>query len=91
MQLHSQTTIFFVISGLKIEQTGPETAKISPKIAKKKTIFDPKKHFFGQMWSVTLKLGQKNGNGELFAAAGPNNIFFGQIRAKNQKNRSRNS
>ena len=43
MQLQSQTTILFVLSALKIEKTGPETAKISPKMAKK-AIFDPKMH-----------------------------------------------
>ena len=55
LQLQSQTTIIFVISGLKIEKTGPETAKISPKMAKKAT-FD---HFSVKYGSFQLKTGLK--------------------------------
>ena len=39
LQLQSQRTIFVVISGLKIEKTGPDTTKASPKMAKK-AIYD---------------------------------------------------
>ena len=55
LQLRSQTTIFLVISGLKIEKTGPDTTKISPKMAKK-TIFD---HFSVKYGSFQLKNGSK--------------------------------
>jgi hypothetical protein len=55
LQLQSQTTILFVLSGLKIEKTGPETAKISPKMAKK-AIFD---HFSVKYGSFHLKTGSK--------------------------------
>jgi hypothetical protein len=58
----------------------------------KKAIFDPKNDLFrSNMGLLSSKLGQKNGNGELFAAEGPNNNFFGQIRAKTRKNRSGHS
>ena len=46
---------FFVLSGIKIEKTGPETAKISPKMAKK-AIFD---HFSVKYGSFHLKTGSK--------------------------------
>ena len=46
---------FSVISGLKIEKTGPGTAKISPQMAKKAT-FD---HFSVKYGSFQLKTGSK--------------------------------
>ena len=55
LQLQGQTTIFFVISGLKIEKTGPGTAKISPKM-EKKAIFD---RFSVKYGSFHLKTGSK--------------------------------
>ena len=69
MQLQGKTTICLVRSGLKIDKTGPETAKISPttaKIAQKCT-------FLGQIWLSEAETVSENGTGELFAFSESNN------------------
>ena len=86
LQLQSQPTSSFVISGLKIEKTGPETAKISPKMAKKND-FRP---FLGQIWVFSAKKWAKRTAAvSVLQLQGQTTICLVRFGLKIEKNRSR--
>ena len=76
---------FGVRSGLNIEKTGPETAKISPKKWQKRRFSTQKCKFSVKFGSFKLKTGSKERQRWAFCSCGVNNIFLVRSGLKTEK------